>query len=72
MGQIIIRRNSGSKFLVELAGHDTSIGRIECIVSLPREQRQRVFDSDQRRAVLKKVKILAETFNAELLDADKL
>jgi hypothetical protein len=72
MGQIIIRRNSGLKFLVELAGHDTGIGRIECIVSLPPEQRQRVFDSDQRRAVLKKAKELVEAFNAELLDAAKL
>ena len=72
MGQIIIRRNSGSKFLVELAGHDTGIGRIECIVSLPREQGQRLFDSAQRRAVLKKAKKLAEAFNAELLDAAKL
>jgi hypothetical protein len=71
MGQIIIRRNSSLKYLVELAGHDTGMGRIECLVSLPREQGQRLVDSEQRRAVLKKAKELAEAFNAELLEAEK-
>ena len=63
MGQIIIRRNAGSKFIIELAGHDGDIGKIECIVSV---SGNRSSNSAQRRAVLDKARKLAEAFSAEL------
>jgi hypothetical protein len=72
MSQVIIRRNAGSTFIVELAGHNKAIGKTECIVSLPQKRGQRIFDSAQRSDVLKKAKELAEAFNAVLFDAFKL
>ena len=66
MGQIIIRRNAGSKFIVELAGHDGNVGKIECIVSVSGNRKS---DLARRRAALEKARKLAETFKAELSHA---
>lgn len=67
MGQIIIRRNAGSKFfLVELAGHDGNVGKIECIVSVSGNRRS---DLAPKARYTGEARKLAETFNAELSHA---
>ena len=67
MGQILIRRNAGSKFLVELAGHGKEIGKIECVVSLNREQAKHFFDTEKRHLIINKAKELAQALQEELL-----
>ena len=72
MGQILIRRNAGSKFLVSLGGHDSRNGHIECIVSLPHEPKSGLLSVYKRRALLEKTQKLVAKFDAELLQASKL
>ena len=66
MQKLIVRRNDGGKFLVELVGaHDVG-GNIECIVSLSREEMRQSSDLTQRRVVLQEAKRLARAFYSEL------
>ena len=69
MVQIIVKKNAGAKFLVALGGQDSRDGRIECIVSLPREPKSGLLAISKRQAVLLKTRQLVDLFSAGLYQA---
>ena len=66
MAQVIIRKNAGSTYIVELAGHERELGKIECLVRLPREPGKSASEPVKRAAILQRANELAIVLHAEL------
>lgn len=70
MPQIAVRLNAGNKFLVLLVGGDRALGKVECVVSLPRTLRMNGSETARKRAVIGRAIQLAEQFLLALQDAE--
>jgi hypothetical protein len=69
MAKVVIKKNMGAKYLVAMAGHDRTLGEIECIVTVPSSTKLTRAVAARHKSVLARTALLAEEFSWAIQDA---